>query len=100
MKDKVFRLLGLAKKSGSLISGYNTCIHYLDKNKVKLLIIAEDASDNTKGKFTELAVRKNITYFIWGNKDDLSHWVGMENRSVLGIINENFASAIISELSE
>lgn len=87
-------------RSRNLISGYNTCIHYINKNKIKLLIVAEDASENTKEKFIQLAVSKKIKYIIWGNKEQLSHSMGMENRSVIGIINDNFASAIIAELEK
>lgn len=100
MQSKPLRLLGLARRSGNLVAGYNTCIHYLNKNKIKLLIIAEDASENTKDKFIQLAYSKKVNYIIWGKKEKLSHSVGMENRNVLGIIDENFASAIVSELKK
>lgn len=98
--NKLLRYLGLAKRSGNLISGYNTCIHYINKNRIKLLIIANDASDNTKDKFTQLALSKKVNCVIWGKKDELSHAVGTDNRSVFGIIDENFASAVASELEK
>ncbi len=100
MQNKILRFLGLARRSGNLISGYNTCIHYINKNKIKLLIIAEDASENTKKKFIQLALKKKIKYIVWGNKDDLSHSIGMDNRSVIGIDNENFVSAILAEFEK
>ncbi len=101
MQNKVLRFIGLATRSRNLISGYNTCIHYINKkNRIKLLIIAEDASENTKEKFIQLASSNQIKVIIWGSKEDLSHAMGMENRSVVGIINDNFASAIIAELEK
>lgn len=100
MLNKPLRLLGLARRSGNLVSGYNTCIHYLRKEKIKLLIIAEDASENTKDKLAQTALNKKVRYVIWGKKDELSHAIGIENRNVIGIIDENFASAIVSELKK
>lgn len=100
MNDKVFRYLGLAKRSGNLISGYNTCIHYINKKKVKLIIISEDTTENTKSKFIQLATSNNIEYMAWGLKDKLSHSVGMNNRSVFGITDDNFANVIAEEIKK
>ncbi|MCG8485269.1 MAG: ribosomal L7Ae/L30e/S12e/Gadd45 family protein [Clostridia bacterium] len=98
MNDKVYRYLGLAKRSGNLISGYNTCLHYMGKKKVKLIIISEDAAENTKSKLIQQAARNNIEYMVWGLKDKLSHSVGANNRSVFGITDDNFARVVALEI--
>lgn len=98
MNDKVYRYLGLAKRSGNLVSGYNTCLHAMSKRKIKLIIISEDAAENTKNKFIQQAISNNIEYMVWGLKDKLSHSVGMDNRSVFGITDDNFANVLALEI--
>ncbi|MEM5770693.1 MAG: ribosomal L7Ae/L30e/S12e/Gadd45 family protein, partial [Bacillota bacterium] len=47
MHIQVRNLLGLAQRAGKLLSGEGTVESALRRGKVKLLIIAEDASANT-----------------------------------------------------
>ena len=48
MKKKIDSYLGFAKKSGNLMSGINTCSFGLSRGKVKLVILAEDISENSE----------------------------------------------------
>lgn len=98
MNDKIYRYLGLARRAGNLISGYNTCIHSINKKTVKLIIICEDAAENTKNKFIQMATSNNIKYIVWGLKDNLSHAVGMNNRSVFGMTDDKFAKVVALEI--
>ena len=59
-------------KAGKLAYGTDMCIEKIKFNKAKLIIIAEDASDNTKDKFKKLCDEKNIIYIMHSNKTDLS----------------------------
>lgn len=98
--EKMYRYLGLARRGGNLVSGYNTCISKINDKKIKLLVIASDAADNTKSKFIELAEKNNIPYRVWGIKEDLANAIGMSDRSVLGITDEKFSEVMICELDK
>ena len=50
MNRKVISYLGFAKKSGNLLTGVNTCSFAMAKGKVKLMILAEDISENSRKK--------------------------------------------------
>ena len=50
MNRKVISYLGFAKKSGNLLTGVNTCSFAMAKGKVKLMILAEDISENSREK--------------------------------------------------
>lgn len=100
MKDKVFSFLGLAQRSGNLVTGEDTCTAYIKKNAVKLVIVAEDASSNTKKKFKDMTSHRNIFFAIYGNKDDLSHAIGKSNRAVYGIKDQAFAKKLFSFIQE
>lgn len=95
MKDKILSLLGFAQKSGNLYSGENTCELYVKKNKVKLLIVSEDASQNTKDKFINLCNSRNIPCIIYSNKNELSNAIGKYNRAIFGIKDGDFSQKIM-----
>ncbi len=98
MQGKVERYLGLSRRAGNLIAGYDTCIEMIKRRKVKLMILTEDTSDKTKDKFLKLCERHKVPYYIYGTGDALSHMTGLPNRNIFGIIDENMAKAIESEL--
>ena len=100
MKDKILSYMGFARKSGNLISGSNTCSITMKKGKVKLLLIAEDASDNTKDKMTNEAKARGVCVMIYGDGEEMSHAVGESGRTVFGITDVNFAQVIKKEIEE
>lgn len=95
MQNKLLTMLGFAQKSGNLVSGENTVELYLPRKKVSLVIITEDASDNTRERFVNLAERYHIPYIIWGDREILSHAIGKYNRAIYGITNKKFSREII-----
>jgi len=98
MKQKIETYLGFAKKSRNLISGYNACIYAAKKKQLKLLLIAEDVSENTKSKFNKLAKTGNIPIKIYGTKDILSRLTGEVDKGIFGISDSHFAQIIGKEL--
>jgi len=94
MQNKILTLLGFAQKSGNLVSGENTVDLYLPKRKVSLVIITEDASNNTRERFVQLANRYEVPYIIWGDREILSHAIGKINRAVYGVTNKKFSREI------
>ncbi|MDC0804698.1 ribosomal L7Ae/L30e/S12e/Gadd45 family protein, partial [Clostridium paraputrificum] len=52
-KEKVLSFLGLATRAGKIVSGDDSTLLDLKKGKVNLILIAEDASNNTKKLFKD-----------------------------------------------
>lgn len=98
--NNIYRFLGLMQKAGKVSSGDDTVEIDMKKRFVKLLIISEDASDNTKKKFKDLADYRNIKYMIIGYKDDLGAAIGKSPRSVLAIKDMGFAKAFTEKASK
>lgn len=65
---------------------------------VSLVIIAENASDNSKKKWSDKCTYYKIDYRIIGTSDELSHAVGKDNRVAVGIKDKGFADKIKSKL--
>lgn len=97
MINKVLGLLGLATKAGKIIFGTDACIEGIEKNKIKLIIIATDASDRLKDKFVKLCSNKNnqIKLIIFGTINEISASTGKNNKAVIGVKDINFSNEII-----
>lgn len=98
--QKLLTMLGFAIKSGNIITGDDTCEMYMKKGRVYLLIVAADASDNTKDKFRFLTAKQNVRLFEISTKEELSQAIGKYNRAVFGVTNRKFASALKAILEE
>ena len=98
--SKINSYMGFAKRSGNLIAGAETCIIYMKKKKVKLLLIAEDASENSKKKMISSANSFGVRYIVYGDSQELSKAVGSPGRTVFGILSSDFADTIEKEIQK
>jgi ribosomal protein L7Ae-like RNA K-turn-binding protein len=100
MNQKVNKYLGFAKKSGNLATGSNTCTFAMAKGKVKLIILAEDISENGEKKILKEIRRNKVQYVKYGDSEEMSRAVGSSGRSVFGVCDKNLAEVISKEISE
>ena len=98
MNDKFYSMLGIGKKAGYIKAGETPSIDSIKKSKGYMLIIADDASDNTKNKFIKLSKNYNIPYYLLGNKDALGHSIGKELISTIVVCDEQFSKALLKLL--
>lgn len=88
-------LLSLCQRAGKLQSGETAVENAVKAKRAVLVIIAENAADNTKKKFLNKAEFYNINVVVYGSKEDLGACIGKPERSVLCVSDdENFASGI------
>lgn len=92
MTNKTYSFLGLATKAGQLISGEDSCERAIRSGKAKLVIVAEDSSDNTKKKFENMCKYKKVDMVFFGEKNLLGKYIGKDVRSVLTITGDSFAA--------
>ena len=62
--------------------------------KAELVIVAGDASDNTKKKFKNMCDYYHVPVCFYGDKDTLGHAMGKQFRASLAILDEGFAKGI------
>lgn len=63
-----------------------------------LVIIAGDASDNTKKKFRNMCEYYEVPIRIYSTKDELGHSMGKEFRASLAVNDEGLAQAIMKKM--
>lgn len=98
--QKILSLIGLAAKAGKVVSGEFTVEKALKQQRAFLVLIAEDASANTKKKFRDMSTYRRIPIYFLYDKSRLGHAVGKEYRASLAITDRNFAGAIQKHLDD
>ena len=86
--------IGLATKAGKTASGEFCTEKEVKSGKASLVIIADDASDNTKNKFKNMCDYYNVPLLYYKDKDTLGHAMGKQFRASLAILDEGFAKGI------
>lgn len=99
-QNKVLSLLGIAMKGRNLVSGEFQTLEAIKKGSAMLVIIAEDASDNTRKLFTDKSTFYGVPVASFGTKESLGHAIGKEQRSAVGVCDAGLADAIIKQLKE
>ncbi len=99
-KIKLLSLLSLAQKAGKLLTGEETCERSLRAKEARLVIVCEDASDNTKSKFNKKCFYYGVPIYIILKKDELNKAIGKQNRATAVIVDSGFALTIEEKLKD
>ena len=92
-------LVGLATKAGKTASGEFSTEKAVKTGKAYLVLVAEDASENTKKKFRNMCTFYEVPLYFLSDKEGLGRAMGKEFRASLAVMDESFAKAMQKELS-
>ncbi|MCI8797984.1 MAG: 50S ribosomal protein L7ae [Dorea sp.] len=93
-QSKALSLIGLATKAGRTVSGEFCTEKEVKSGRASLVIVADDASDNTKKKFKNMCDYYHVPICFYKDKDTLGHAMGKQFRASLAILDEGFAKGI------
>lgn len=91
-------MLGLAAKAGKVASGEFMTERVVKSGEAALVIVAEDASENTKKKFKNMCEYYKVPVRIHGIKDELGRFTGKEFRASLAITDKGLAQAVMKKM--
>ena len=74
--------------------GYEIVLEGIKKGKVKLIIVAKDASEKTKNNLAFTSEKFKIPLIIFGDIDTNSKAIGKKARAVIGVIDSGLANKI------
>ena len=97
-KRKLYSLLGLAAKSGNIKSGSFQVEKAVQNGKASLVIVAEDASANTKKLFSDKCSFYHIPVREFGSKAELGKCLGKEERSAAAVLDRGLAEVFSERL--
>ena len=87
-------MIGLATKAGKVASGEFCTEKEVKSGRACLVIVADDASDNTKKKFQNMCDFYQVPIYFYKDKETLGHAMGKEFRASLVVLDEGFAKGI------
>ncbi len=97
-QNKLLSLLGLAEKAGKVASGEFSTERAVKAGRAFAVIVAGDASGNTKQKFKSMCEFYRAPIYFYADKDTLGHAIGKEYRASLAILDEGFAKGMKGQL--
>ena len=99
-EKKVLNLLSLSQRSGRIVSGEFMTQKAVKSRQACLVILAADASENTKKKFQNMCTFYRTPVIELSDMDTLGHCIGRSVRSSLAGLDEGFAKAILKLAGE
>lgn len=96
--NKVLSLLGIAMKGGHVSSGEHQTLEAVKTGTAQLVLIAEDASENTRKLFRDKCAFYQVPVLEYGKKEDLGRAIGKDLRSSLAVCDLGLAAALIRQI--
>ncbi len=97
--DRIFSLLGMARKSGQAISGSSLVLESLDPAETAIALVAADVSDGIGRKVRFKAERGGIPCETFFDKGLLGQVLGKGERSVVALRKGPLAESMKKEIS-
>lgn len=96
--NKALSMISLATKAGKTKSGEFMTEKEVKGGNARLVIVAGDASENTKKKFENMCDFYKVPIYFYSDKDTLGHAMGKEFRASLAVTDAGFAKGIKKHL--
>jgi ribosomal protein L7Ae-like RNA K-turn-binding protein len=92
--ERVLGLLGLARRSGSVVRGVSAVRDAVRSGEARIVILAEDASKAQLGKLTGLIEAREVVVRWMESRDALGRAIGVAPVSALAVTAQSFAEAL------
>lgn len=97
---KIIGTLGISAKAGKVSSGEFATEQAVKKGKAYLVLVAGDASENTRKKFFNICEYYQVPFFVFSDRASLGNAVGKEFRASLAVTDVNLAKLIEKQFVE
>lgn len=98
MNNRITSMIGLATKAGKTVAGEFSVEKAVQTGKASMVIVANEASENTVKKFKNKCEFYKIPFYVYGSKDELGKSTGNGTRTSIAVIDEGFSKSIIKML--
>lgn len=92
--NKALSMLGIATKAGKTVTGEFSTEKSVKEGKAHLVVVAADASDNTKKKFQNMCNYYHVAFKVFSDKISLGNACGKEFRASLAVTDAGLAKTI------
>lgn len=98
MQNKIFSLIGIATKAGKTVSGEFSVERAVKDGKAVVVVVADEASDNTKKMFTNMCNFYDVPLYIYGTKEELGRAMGKQMRASMAVTDEGLGRALEKQI--
>jgi ribosomal protein L7Ae-like RNA K-turn-binding protein len=95
MKNRMLSYLGLAMRSGKLVTGEEKVLAAIRSGEAKLVVLAEDASANARKKYIDKCSYYRIPLIECGTRCELGRCIGKESRVAVAVLDRGFAQLML-----
>ena len=99
-RNKVLSYLGLATRAGRVVSGEFCVEKSVRQRRARLVLVSEDASENSRKNFRNLCTYYKVPLYFFGSREELGAACGKEARVSAAIEDEGLAMAAVRELKQ
>ena len=97
-QNRVLSMLGLAARGRNVVSGELQTLNAVKDGSAMLVIVAEDASENTRKLFSDKCSFYEVPLRMYGSREALGRAIGKEMRSSLAVIDAGLAQSVMGYL--
>ena len=88
-------MLGLCRKAGKLKCGEFSTEESVKSGKACLVVLAGDASGNTKKRFHDMCEYYEVPLIEYSDREELARAIGKELTASAAVCDEGFATSIL-----
>ncbi|WP_131847887.1 YlxQ family RNA-binding protein [Baia soyae] len=89
--SKFIQRLGLAMRAGKVVSGEDLVLREVRSKKARLVILSQDAAQNSEKKITDKCSTYQVPLLRFGTRQELGLAIGKPERVVIAITDPGFA---------
>ena len=98
-EKKLYSFLGLCMRAGGLCSGQTAVTGAVKAGKARLVIVAQDASDQTKKLYRDKCRSHGCGLVFFGDAERLGFAIGKNKRSAVAVTDIRFADELKARLT-
>ncbi len=99
MEKRIYSLLSLCRKAGRSRSGERAVLECITSGEAKLVLIARDASDNSRKKLQDKCNYRRIPWRVFGERARLGAAMGVGERAGIAVTDVGLAGEIEMRLA-
>jgi ribosomal protein L7Ae-like RNA K-turn-binding protein len=98
--EAVYGLLGLAMRAGKLAPGQEQALQVIRRGRAHLVILAADASANTKKVFYDKGAYYRVPVREKGSMERLGSALGLGPRAAVAVTDSSFARNMLEKMDQ
>ena len=92
-RGKFLNMVGLCARAGKCLYGETGCLSGIRAGKVRLMLLDETVSENTRKRFADACAFRNVPLAVVSEQTAAA--AGKPGRKLIAVADQNFASALL-----